>query len=105
MRPPWLCVAVDLSAANFCQRISMASSGSHAAGGPRSLRRCLVPRLWTGRLVGILAVSRKQLLHSPVGSHSRDQIAGSGAEGHISLLAHHSIVEQNDCDAILSTII
>ena len=27
MRPPWLCVAVGLSTADFCQRVFMASSG------------------------------------------------------------------------------
>src|SRR5437764_14124729 len=36
---------------------------------------CLVPCLWAARLAGIFAVSRKQLLHPPVGPDSRDQIA------------------------------
>jgi len=32
MRPPWMCFAVGLPAADFCQRVFMASSGQYTAG-------------------------------------------------------------------------
>ena len=38
MRPSWLCLAVGLSAADFCQRVFMASSGQYTAGSSGSLR-------------------------------------------------------------------
>jgi len=47
MRPPWLFLAGALSTADFRHLISLASPGSLAGGGSGTLRRCLVPHLWT----------------------------------------------------------